>query len=96
MVPTLISAKDTKVYQCTDPKCNKTFAYKTSWLNHIRLHTGERPYKCRICQRGFITNENRLYHERHTHMEKKELKCNECNNSFVNKKYLNMHYCTKP
>ena len=34
--------------------CNKEFSCHRKLAIHIRIHTGERPYLCRFCSRGFI------------------------------------------
>lgn len=33
--------------------CDYKSQYATNIKRHVRLHTGERPYKCHICFKGF-------------------------------------------
>ncbi|CAL1299930.1 unnamed protein product [Larinioides sclopetarius] len=48
----LISAKKPrKQHQC--PFCSYATINKTHFRNHVLTHTGERPFLCGICSRGF-------------------------------------------
>ncbi|KFM81296.1 Zinc finger and BTB domain-containing protein 46, partial [Stegodyphus mimosarum] len=47
-------------YQC--PMCSYTAAFYSILKRHILTHTGERPYKCSICHKGFTQKENLKRH----------------------------------
>ena len=43
---------DSKKYSCVI--CNKRFPYENSLKMHMMLHTGDRPFLCNHCGRGFV------------------------------------------
>lgn len=51
-----------KTFNC--PTCFKCFRSKWNFTVHVRIHTGERPYPCRYCDRRFVRNEGRVNHEK--------------------------------
>ncbi|KAF6205214.1 hypothetical protein GE061_019381 [Apolygus lucorum] len=49
------------------PSCNKSFPSLASMLIHSRTHTGEKPYICCVCEKGFNVKSNLLRHLRTLH-----------------------------
>ncbi|XP_076825842.1 uncharacterized protein LOC143471291 [Clavelina lepadiformis] len=74
----------------------KAFKAKYKLVNHIRVHTREKPFKCPVCSKGFGRTENLKIHIR-THTGEKPFRCKYlgCDRRFANssdrKKHSYMH-----
>lgn len=42
--------------------CGKGFAFKSLWDRHMRCHTGDRPFKCPVCD---LTWKHKAHLQRH-------------------------------
>lgn len=70
--------------------CSKTFTKTFSLNRHMKLHSGERPYKCLTCDFAFIQKSDLIRHTA-THGESYDYICPDCNWPFKTKKNLYSH-----
>ena len=83
-----VAPKDSQKHICTE--CKKAFSQRRGLNKHIRIHTGEQPFKCKECDKTFSESEALKKHIR-IHTGEKPFKCKECDKTFSDPSALIHH-----
>lgn len=70
--------------------CYKTFGYYSTFLSHLRTHSGERPFQCTSCPKTFTDRSTFIKHQR-IHNGRRPYTCSLCGASFTQSGNLHRH-----
>ena len=81
-----------EIIRCPFAGCDKIFNRHYNFKSHLKIHTGERPYKCSHCEISFARGHDLKRHEKiHKKTTPAQNKCNSCGKNFSRPDALNRH-----
>ena len=81
-------------YVCLAKNCDRRFSRSDELTRHIRIHTGQKPFQCKMCARSFSRSDHLTTHIR-THTGEKPFSCQICSRKFARsderKRHVKVH-----
>ncbi|XP_076234968.1 uncharacterized protein LOC143179556 [Calliopsis andreniformis] len=72
-----------KSHKCAE--CGRCFKLKDSYVRHMRIHRGERPFTCHTCGKQFRDSGGLSRHVKDVHAKLKNFMCDICGKCFASK-----------
>lgn len=81
-----------KNFVCREPGCGKAFQKPSGRMEHERIHSGERPFSCELCDKKFIQKSHLTAHMR-AHLDVKPYICKfpNCDKRFTQRSNFDQH-----
>ena len=67
-----------------------TSIYDANLIIHYHSHTGEKPFKCSICEKSFNASGKLTIHK-HYHTRERKFQCSLCQKAFTQSGHLTVH-----
>ncbi|CAL4058804.1 unnamed protein product, partial [Meganyctiphanes norvegica] len=80
----------TEYYKILECECGKSFSTSGNYNTHKRIHSGEKPYACDLCDYRCSQSGRLLKHKR-MHSGEKPFQCPNCGKSFANAESVKIH-----
>ncbi|GIY47576.1 hypothetical protein CDAR_92711, partial [Caerostris darwini] len=66
-----------RLYTCPIDDCAKRFFRNSDLNRHLKIHSGQKPFQCRVCSKSFFRSCHLIAHNR-VHTGEKPYSCDTC------------------
>lgn len=92
------SSPTPSLFKCPFPDCTKVFGRFYNLRSHYRIHSGEKPFVCEMCETSFARNHDLKRHLK-IHSGDRPFRCDTCQKTFSRNdammRHLKLNICVK-
>ena len=86
------SGSKNKLFTCIE--CSYSSGHKSHYTRHLLTHTGQKPFVCKMCDKGFSEKGKLVVHIRALHTGERPYKCDRCDYETMNSSNFTKHMVT--
>ncbi|KAJ0170610.1 hypothetical protein K1T71_013981 [Dendrolimus kikuchii] len=83
------SSNKYRMHECS--VCHKSYSSRTLLMEHMNVHSGDRPYVCHLCNKSFASKYTHQAHLKTHAVRPRPFQCKQCGKAFLTTQNLAQH-----